>query len=198
MVRLTYALSKSVLTCTTVIHNTDSRSIPIGDGWHPYFRTSGSIGKLLLSLPSHSVVEVTPPFKVPTGNVVDGSRRTTVFALNRKEMDSVFDFGEKQRRVTTKLIDPKLGIEVQLWQESGRRRYRYLVVYRPPTGSSVAIEPWTCAPKCVQQRDGTDCSQAGSEIQGFLQRHTPGAPIFKLSGQNRTCCARLTGPCEHS
>jgi aldose 1-epimerase len=165
MVRLTYALSKSVLTCTTEIHNTDSRSIPIGDGWHPYFRTSGSIGKLLLSLPSHSVVEVTPPFKVPTGNVVDGSRRTTVFALNRKEMDSVFDFGEKQRRVTTKLIDPKLGIEVQLWQESGRRRYRYLVVYRPPTGSSVAIEPWTCAPNAFNNGMGLIVLKPGATFR---------------------------------
>jgi aldose 1-epimerase len=164
-VRLMYALSKSVLTCTTEIRNTDSKPIPIGDGWHPYFRTAGSIGKLFLSLPSHSVVEVTPPFKVPTGTVVRGSHKTTIFALDRKEMDSVFDFGEKRRRVTTKLIDPDAGVAIQLWQESGRRHYRYLVVYRPPAGSSVAIEPWTCAPNAFNNGMGLIVLKPGARFR---------------------------------
>lgn len=165
LVRLTYTLRDSTLACTTEIHNIDSRPIPIGDGWHPYFKTSGSIGKMLLSLPSHAVVEVTPTFKVPTGEAIKASRGRNLIALSRKEMDSVFDFGGKRRRVTTKLIDPKLKLEIQLWQESGKGNYRYLVIYRPPTGSSVAIEPWTCAPNAYNNNMGLIVLKPGAKFK---------------------------------
>jgi galactose mutarotase-like enzyme len=64
-VRLSYTLKSGSFACTTEIRNTDSKPIPIGDGWHPYFKTSRSVKRLLLSIPAHSVVEVTPS-KVPT------------------------------------------------------------------------------------------------------------------------------------
>jgi aldose 1-epimerase len=144
-VRLTYTLTTGSFTCTTEIRNTGFKPMPIGDGWHPYFRTSGPVKRLLMSIPAHSVVEVTPS-KVPTGETRTPISKRSTIPLSNKTLDSVFDFGRKRRRVTTKLIDRKLGAEIQLWQESGVGRYRYLVLYRPVSGTSVAIEPWTCAP----------------------------------------------------
>jgi aldose 1-epimerase len=152
-VRLTYTLANSSFSCTTAIRNMDRRAIPIGDGWHPYFKTSGKMNRLLLSLPSHSVVELTAQ-KVPTGQVVKPTRKTSTIPLRQKEIDSVFDLGERRRRVTTKLINPKTGVALQLWQDAGAEKYRYLVVYRPPSGTSVAIEPWTCAPNAANNKMG--------------------------------------------
>ena len=164
-VRLTFSLKNSVFSCTTEIRNIDSKPLPVGDGWHPYFRTSGPIGKMFLSLPSHSVVEVTPLFKVPTGRTIKSAPGRVIIPLNRKEMDSVFDFGEKQRRVTTRLIDPTVGVEIQIWQESGRKKYRYLVVYRSPAGSSVAIEPWTSAPDAFNNSMGLLILKPGAKFK---------------------------------
>jgi aldose 1-epimerase len=144
-VRLTYELTGGSFTCVTEIRNTDSKPIPIGDGWHPYFKTSGSVRRLRLSMPAHSVVEVTP-MKVPTGEMRKPVPIRSTLPLSNKRLDSVFDFGAKRQKVTTKLIDRKLGVEIQLWQESGAGRYRFLILYRPASGTSVAIEPWTCAP----------------------------------------------------
>jgi aldose 1-epimerase len=152
-VRLTYTLANSSFSCTTVVRNKDRRSIPMGDGWHPYFKTSGKTNRLLISLPSHSVVDLTPQ-KVPTGRSAKPTRRTSIIPLKRKAIDSVFDLGEKRRRATTKLINPKTGVALNLWQEAGKGKYRYLIVYRPPSGTSVAIEPWTCAPNAANNNMG--------------------------------------------
>lgn len=164
-VRLTFVLRTGSFSCTTEIRNTDSRPIPVGDGWHPYFRTAGPGASFLLSLPSHSVVEITPMSKVPTGTIRDGSTRTVVVPLGNDVLDSVFDLGLERRRVTTKVIDEKKRLEVQIWQESGKGRYRYLVVYRPPSGSSVAIEPWTCAPNSFNNQMGLIVLKPGGKFK---------------------------------
>ena len=163
-VRLTYTLKSGSFACTTEIRNTDSKSIPIGDGWHPYFKTSGSVKRLLLSIPAHSVVEVTPS-KVPTGEMRKPISKRSMIPLSNKTLDSVFDFGRKRRRVTTKLIDRKLGVEIQLWQDSGAGRYRYLILYRPVSGSSVAIEPWTCAPNSFNNNMGLIVLKPGGKFK---------------------------------
>jgi aldose 1-epimerase len=163
-VRLTYTLANSFFSCTTTVQNMDRRAIPVGDGWHPYFKTSGKMNRFLLSLPSHSVVELTTQ-KVPTGRLVKPTRKTSTIPLKRKEIDSVFDLGEKRRRATTKLINPKTGMALQLWQDSGAGKYRYLVLYRPPSGKSVAIEPWTCAPNAANNGMGLIVLKPGGKFK---------------------------------
>jgi aldose 1-epimerase len=163
-VRLTFTLANSSFSCTTSIRNMDRRAIPIGDGWHPYFKTSGRMNRLLLSLPSHSVVELTAQ-KVPTGRIIKPTRKTSAIPLKRKGIDSVFDLGEKRRRATTKLINPKTGVALQLWQDAGAGKYRYLVVNMPPSGTSVAIEPWTCAPNAANNRMGMIVLKPGGRFK---------------------------------
>jgi aldose 1-epimerase len=163
-VRLTFTLTAGSFTCSTEIRNTDSKPIPVGDGWHPYFKTSGSAKKLLLSIPPHSVVEVTPS-KVPTGEMRKPVTKRTTIHLSKKTLDSVFDFGKTRQKLTTKLIDRKLGMEIQLWQDSGAGRYRYLILYRPVSGSSVAIEPWTCAPNSFNNAIGLIVLKPGRKFK---------------------------------
>ena len=162
--RLTYTLGSKSFNCKTVVRNLDKCSIPMGDGWHPYYRTSKSIRHLSLLLPPHTVIELGRE-KIPNGRVRGPFRKASAIALSRKTMDSVFDFGEKRRRVTTKLIDRKLGVELRIWQEAGLGKYRYLVVYRPPTGTSIAIEPWTCAPNAFNNKIGLITLKPGRKFE---------------------------------
>jgi aldose 1-epimerase len=152
-IRLTYTLENRSFRCMTVIQNLGTRSIPVGDGWHPYYQLTGKTSQLILSLPPHSVVELSDK-KIPTGRIGRHSRKTSTISLHRKAIDTVFDLGGRRLRVTTKLIDPKNGLELRLWQEAGIGKYRYLVVYRRPSGTSVAIEPWTCAPNAANNQMG--------------------------------------------
>ena len=163
-VRLTYRLEGGSFSCRTEILNTDTRSIPIGDGWHPYFKTTGRVKRLSLSMPAHSVVEVTAA-KFPTGEMRKAVRKRSIIPLSNKTLDSVFDFGEKRQIVTTSLIDRKNGLGVKLWQESGAGRYRYLVLYRPVSGNSIAIEPWTCAPDALNNDMGLIILKPGGKFK---------------------------------
>lgn len=163
-IRLTYTLTNGSFSCTTEIKNTDSKSLPIGDGWHPYFRTSGSAKRLILALPPHSVAEVTPS-KVATGEMRKAITKSSRIPMSQKVLDSVFDFGTKRKRVTTKLIDTKMGLELQLWQESGKGKYRYLILYRPASGTSIAIEPWTCAPDAFNNKMGLIVLKPGGKFK---------------------------------
>jgi aldose 1-epimerase len=163
-VRLTYKLEGGSFTCITEIRNTDTRPLPIGDGWHPYFKTIGHIRRLQLSLPPHAVVEVTP-LKVATGAMRKPVTRRSVISMADKTLDSVFDFGKKRQRVTTSLLDRKLGLKVELWQDSGAGKYRYLILYRPLSGTSVAIEPWTSAPDAFNNNMGLITLRPGARFK---------------------------------
>ena len=41
------------------------------------------------------------------------------------------------------LVSRKTGIILNIWQESSRNKYNYLVLYTPPDRKSIAIEPIT-------------------------------------------------------
>jgi aldose 1-epimerase len=163
-VRVTYTLASGAFSCATVVRNKDRRAISMGDGWHPCFKTSGKVNRLLLSHPSHSVVELAAR-KVPTSRILKPTRKTSTIPLKRKEIDSVFDLGEKRRRATTELINPKTGVALHLWQDAGEGKYRYLVVYRPPSGTFVAIEPWTCAPNAANNKMGLIVLKPGGKFK---------------------------------
>jgi aldose 1-epimerase len=74
--------------------------------------------------------------------------------MRQKKLDAVYDLGEKRRVVTTKLIDVANNVELHIWQDAGAGKYRYLVIHRPKTRTSVAVEPWTCAPNAVNNGMG--------------------------------------------
>ena len=162
--RVIYTLTDGAFACTTEIRNIDRKPLPIGDSWHPYFKTSGSVKHLRLSLPPHSVVELTPS-KIPTGKIGKQVKKRSMIPLKQKHLDSVIDLGEQRRRIATNLLDPRLGLRIELWQDAGKGRYRYLVLYMTPSGSSVAIEPWTCAPNAFNNKMGLIVLKPGRKFK---------------------------------
>ncbi|MCK4296340.1 MAG: hypothetical protein KAX28_06760, partial [Candidatus Marinimicrobia bacterium] len=52
--------------CITEIKNIDSCKIPVADGWHPYFKTSGKVDELMLKIPAKYKTDVDSRM-IPTG-----------------------------------------------------------------------------------------------------------------------------------
>jgi aldose 1-epimerase len=46
-------------------------------------------------------------------------------------------------KAVTELISNDQNIHLNIWQETGRNKYEYLVIYTPPDRKSIAIEPMT-------------------------------------------------------
>ncbi|WP_420579675.1 aldose 1-epimerase [Reichenbachiella sp.] len=136
---LTYRLDKTGVSFLTQIENTGSATMPMGDGWHPYFlfenldeidlemgtaiRLSSNVGNPLTELHGFESCD----------------------SLAKKQLDDCFEV-QQDDKYQIILKDQKQGIEVGIELESETDKYKYFQIYTPPSRRSIAIEPVTCPP----------------------------------------------------
>lgn len=141
-VTLTYSLmGDKGFQYKTKITNLGNCSIPVGDGWHPYFKTEGKVDRLHIKIPAESRIEVDAQ-TIPTGS----------FQIGNKEFDTGFVLQKAGGKAITELYDPELDLKICLWQETGKWKYNYLQVFIPPSRNSIAIEPMTCTADAFNHR----------------------------------------------
>ena len=149
---ITYSLLKERgFACDTDITNVDSVPLPIGNGWHPYFRTKGKVDKLQIKIPSEFRIEVNE--LIPTGKLIPEEYPDAV-AIGKKKYDTGFVLAAKGGRISTEVYDPELDIKIVVWQETGNRKYDYLQVFIPEDRNSIAIEPMSCAANAFNNKMG--------------------------------------------
>jgi aldose 1-epimerase len=127
----------------TKITNLGDFPIPVGDGWHPYFKTKGKVDRLHIKIPAESRIEVDAQM-IPTGNLIHEDY-AGMFQIENKEFDTGFVLQKAGGKAITEFYDPELDLKICLWQETGKWKYNYLQVFIPPLRNSIAIEPMTCA-----------------------------------------------------
>lgn len=152
-VTLTYSLmAEGGFQYKTKITNLSNCSIPVGDGWHPYFKTEGKVDRLHIKIPAGSRIVVDAQM-IPTGELIH-ENYSGLFQIGNKEFDLGFVLQEADGKVITELYDTELDLKILLWQETGKWKYNYLQVYIPPSRNSIAIEPMTCAADAFNNRMG--------------------------------------------
>ncbi len=150
---LTYSLIRDKgFQYKTKITNLSDCSIPIGDGWHPYFKTEGKVDRLHIKIPAESRIEVDAQ-RVPTGKLIHEDYADS-FQIGSKKLDTGFGLQKAGGKAITELYDPELDLKVCLWQETGKWKYNYLQVFIPPSRASIAIEPMTCAADTFNNKIG--------------------------------------------
>jgi aldose 1-epimerase len=159
---MAYSLSKNgSFACETIIANTGSSPIPVGDGWHPYFKTKGKVDRLKLKIPSKYRVEVTE--LIPTGKLIPEEYPDFITIGNRK-YDTGFAIDPKEGKAATEIYDPELDVKIVVWQETGKWKYNYLQVYIPENRSSIAIEPMSCAANAFNNKIGLIVLEPGQSF----------------------------------
>ena len=142
-VQIKYALSRDGFECNTVIKNEHSATIPIGDGWHPYFSVKGRLTDMLLRIPSTQQIEVDDRM-IPTGEVKAFEKFASLSRIGDEKIDAGFQLRKGGGHAKTELVDLELDLKVTVWQETGEMKYNYIQVFIPPSRKSIAIEPMTC------------------------------------------------------
>lgn len=142
-VHIKYTLSGGGFECNTVIKNEHSAKIPIGDGWHPYFRLKGSLADMLLRIPSTRQIEVDSR-NIPTGEIRPFEKFSSLSKIADEEIDSGFQLRKRNGLAETELVDQEHDLKLTVWQETGEMKYNYVQVFIPPSRKSIAIEPMTC------------------------------------------------------
>ena len=150
---LTYSLIRDKgFQYKTKITNLSNCSIPVGDGWHPYFKTEGKVDRLHIKIPAESRIAVDTQM-IPTGKLVQEDYADS-FQIGSKKLSMGLVLQKAGGKAITELYDPELDLKVCVWQETGERKYNYLQLFIHPSRNSIAIEPMTCAADAFNNRIG--------------------------------------------
>ncbi len=127
------------LTATTTVSHQNLHTIPLADGWHPYFTLGGSVDEWLLQFDSHTQLEYNEDL-LPTGRKLEDERFRNGGSLENIMLDNSF--------VLDSHAQPKCVLQndrLRLTIEPGKT-YPVLQVYIPPHRKSIAIENLSGAP----------------------------------------------------
>ncbi len=152
ILELRYEVAGSTLGCQITITNPSQDPLPWGFGTHAYFRMplagdSGATDCLVQAPAAESweLINCLPTGKkVPVDGHVDlrDGRR-----LGDRPLDDVLTGVEPQNgHIETLAMDEKAGLQISQKTDS---IFRELVVYTPPTGRSVCLEPYTCVTDAI-------------------------------------------------
>lgn len=157
--------SAGELTLELNIRNDHTDPVPVGAGWHPYYRLGVPVNQLSLQLPTVKRVHVDSRM-LPTGDLSDYRDFAELTAIGATEFDTCFQVsGGGINPTETKVIicttSPKVGLE--LWQETGEGKYNFIQVCIPPDRQSIAVEPVSCGINAFNTKHGLVTLAPGEE-----------------------------------
>ncbi|MDP4258175.1 MAG: aldose 1-epimerase [Bacteroidota bacterium] len=141
---------ENLLEVQTIVTNLDKTTIPIADGWHPYFRLGGKIDDWLLRFNSEMIVDFDEHL-IPTGHLMKYDDFCEERRIGSTQLDNCFVLGTSKTGPACELSNPSTGLRISLFPDSG---YPYLQIYTPPDRQTIAIENLSAAPDCFNNKMG--------------------------------------------
>ncbi len=141
---------------TTISHN-NPHTIPMADGWHPYFSLGGKVDEWTLQFDSDTQLEYDADL-LPTGKKFSDTRFSNGCSLAGIELDNSF-------ALSVNAVQPRCVLQNELFKltiEPGKN-YPILQIYIPPHRTSIAIENLSGAPDNFNNGMGLLLLQPGEE-----------------------------------
>lgn len=150
---ITYTLTKQGLECKTEIENLGKKTMPIADGWHPYFNLDTLVDELFLKIPSQISLDRNDTF-IPNSKFITNSKFKDFEKIGDSKFNDCFVLNDNTPIKNTVLWNKQKDIKLVVWQETGYRKYNYIQFFIPPDRQSIAIEPMTSAPDAFNNKMG--------------------------------------------
>lgn len=155
---VTYSLMPSnTLELKTVVTNNSGTTIPMQDGWHPYFTLGNDVNDCLLQFHGENIIEFNEHL-VPTGKQIEYSEFNAPKLLNEKQLDNCFSIHFVKNEPAAIFSNPRNGVSVSLWPDES---YPFLQIYTPPHRKSLAIENLSATPDAFNNKMGLILLPAG-------------------------------------
>ncbi len=151
--RVEYSLRGKVLSHCGTVENVGAAGLPFGFGTHPYFRVpltpkstladctvlldAAESVELIGCLPTGATHPVTPPRDLRAGRSLDGHPLDDVFTGLKLSHHGQYH---------SVLADRVAGLRLSQWWDA---EFPYAVVYTPPHGQAVCVEPYTCVTDAI-------------------------------------------------
>ena len=146
-----------VLEVMTTVTNLDDETIPLADGWHPYFRLGGKINDWKLQFHAEAIVEFDDRL-VPTGRLKQYDVFESAQPIGDTFLDNCFVLKPDIVSAACMLYNPANGLRISFFPDVA---YPYLQLYTPPTRDSIAVENLSGAPNCFNNHMGLSLLQPG-------------------------------------
>jgi len=140
----------SLLEVMTTVTNLGTATLPIADGWHPYFQLGGRIDDWSLQFHAAAIVEFNEQL-IPTGHVLPYDIFNAPRPIGNTFLDNCFVLKPDSLHPACELMNPDKGLKVAFYPDAG---YPYLQIYTPPARQSIAIENLSAAPDCFNNKMG--------------------------------------------
>jgi len=136
----------NLVTVETIVTNLSDSTIPMMDGWHPYFTLDANINDTFIQLKANGKIEY-DEMLLPTGKMLDENE----FAIRKKIGDLHLDncYLVDASANTCVLENEKYQLIVQPLMN-----YPYLQLYTPADRKSIAIENLSGIPNCFNNKIG--------------------------------------------
>lgn len=158
ILRVTYRLSPDALAVSAEVTNPDSRPLPFGLGYHPYFRPpgigSGPIDLAVLRIESSRLWESIDG--LPSGCVIRAPvelRFDTPRPIGPTGLDHVFTCPPPGPGMRAVAVLGNSGSKSRLVIRADES-FRELVLFTPVHRNAIAIEPYTCSTDAVNIQTG--------------------------------------------
>ena len=131
--------------------NNSTQEIPVGFGWHPYFKINDRIDDLKIHLPPSNRIEVDDRL-LPTGEKSSYISFEKIQPIGAHTFDTCFELNQNRKKEFVHL-ESSLG-QLLYWQETGKGKFNFFQLYTPDDRKSIAIEPMTCNIDAFNNKDG--------------------------------------------
>ncbi len=161
--RITYSFScLDELKVETTVKNNSTESMPLADGWHPYFKLGNKVDELELHFCSAKMLEFNDQL-IPTGQLIDKATFVDNGLLGKMHFDNCFllDHTEHEQPDCV-LRNPVNGLELKIYADEN---YPFLQIYTPDDRESIAIENLSGAPDCLNNKMGLMMLKGGEEVK---------------------------------
>lgn len=139
---VTYSLEKNNrLSLTTKVTNTGNASMPLCDGWHPYFKLGETINDLQIKFNSNQIVDFDDKL-LPTGRLDVYTNYQYFEHLGETFFDNCFVLNSFDKPACV-IKDEVKGLSLQILCDAS---YPYLQIYTPKDCKSIAIENLSSMP----------------------------------------------------
>jgi aldose 1-epimerase len=154
-----YSLSdNNALEVKTIVHNLSETTIPIADGWHPYFKLGGKVDDWLLYFTTDGILEFDEKL-IPTGRILNYNNFSSPQLIESMELDNCFLVKKNIEGPACQLINHSNKLTLSFFPDAN---YPYLQIFTPPHRNSIAIENLSAAPDCFNNKMGLTLLSANS------------------------------------
>lgn len=95
--KIRYKLTDNGFVCKTQIKNVGIDNMPLGNGWHPYFKTKGKVDNLPLKIPSKKRIDTNKRL-IPNGKSTCFDKFTHLKKIGEQQFDTGFALAKKKEQ----------------------------------------------------------------------------------------------------